>query len=58
MYSSSAAPWRRWPLVSDEVTAGLARCQADMGLPEAPPRFLEAPVLDGLAALAAGNGSH
>src|SRR5690606_35151143 len=47
-----------WPLVSDEVTAGLARCQADMGLPEAPPRFLEAPVLDGLAALAAGNGSH
>ena len=42
-----------WPLVAGEVTAALARTQQDLGLPDAPPRWLDAPVLDGLACMAA-----
>jgi len=41
-----------WPLVADEVSSALAQAQADLGQPCAPPRWLEAPVLDGLATLA------
>lgn len=41
-----------WQLVRDEITTGLARLQADLGLDSAPPQWLDAPVLDGLAALA------
>lgn len=41
-----------WPLVADEVTAALARAQADRRLPPVAPQWLDAPVLDGLAALA------
>lgn len=41
------------PLVETEVAAGLLRAQADMGLAEEAPVWLDAPVLDGLAALAA-----
>ena len=41
-----------WPMVADEVQALLARAQADLGLPQIPPQWLEAPVLDGLARLA------
>lgn len=41
-----------WPLVADEVTAGLLSVQKDLGLPEQPPVWLDAPVLDGLAVLA------
>lgn len=41
-----------WPLVADEVEAALRRAQADNGLPPSAPHWLDAPVLDGLAALA------
>lgn len=41
-----------WPLVSGEVAAALARAQSDLGLPEVAARWLEAPVLDGLAGMA------
>lgn len=44
-----------WPPVREEVTASLARVQADLGLPAMAPRELEAPVLDGLAVLAAAS---
>lgn len=42
-----------WPSVAKEVTNVLARAQADLKLVPQPPTWLEAPVLDGLAALAA-----
>jgi len=42
-----------WPLVAGELAAVLARNQADLGLPAQAPRWLDAPVLDGLASLAA-----
>lgn len=42
-----------WPMVADEVASALALAQADLGLPAAAPRWLDAPVLDGLAAMAA-----
>jgi len=41
-----------WPLVANEVTSALARAQADCGFSSEPPIWLDAPVLDGLAALA------
>lgn len=41
-----------WPLVAEEVTALLARMQADMAVPVTAPVWLHAPVLDGLATLA------
>lgn len=41
-----------WPLVAVEVSAVLARAQADLGLPFLAPQYLEAPVLDGLARMA------
>ncbi len=41
-----------WPLVSGEVSAALARVQAELGLAAAAPRWLDAPVLDGLAGMA------
>ncbi len=41
-----------WPLVADEVTALLTRTQTDMAIPVEAPIWLDAPVLDGLAALA------
>lgn len=41
-----------WPLVADEITATLQRAQADNGLPVSAPHWLDAPVLDGLSALA------
>lgn len=41
-----------WPLVSREVGAGLARAQSDLKIPASAPRWLDAPVLDGLARLA------
>lgn len=41
-----------WPLVADEVQAGLQRLQTDLGLPRLAPEWLEAPVLDGLAVMA------
>lgn len=44
-----------WPLVADEVAAALARAQADLGLAPAAPQWLDAPVLDGLARLAAAG---
>ena len=44
-----------WPLVADEVAAGLARCRNDLGLPPEAPQWLDAPVLDGLASLAAAQ---
>ncbi|MFA7668502.1 MAG: type III pantothenate kinase [Burkholderiaceae bacterium] len=46
-----------WPLVAAEVTAMLARQQADLGLPVSPPHRLVAPVLDGLASLAATSST-
>jgi len=42
-----------WPLVADEVAAELARCRLARGLPPDAPQWLDAPVLDGLASLAA-----
>lgn len=42
-----------WPLVADEVQAGLQRLQDDLNLPRQEAEWLEAPVLDGLAVLAA-----
>ncbi len=41
-----------WPLVAAEVSAQLARLYADLGLKARPARWLDAPVLDGLASLA------
>ena len=41
-----------WPLVAQEVAELLATTQGDMGLAPEAPQWLEAPVLDGLAALA------
>lgn len=41
-----------WPLVAEDVTAALARAQQDLELPDRPPQWLEAPVLDGLARMA------
>ena len=43
-----------WPLVRPEVERGLARAQADLGLPPRPAHHLANPVLDGLACLALG----
>lgn len=42
-----------WPLVAEELEAGLQRLQDDLRLPRQPPEWLDAPVLDGLAAMAA-----
>ena len=41
-----------WSLVQAETRGALARAQADLGLPDAPPQYLASPVLDGLAWLA------
>lgn len=51
LYCSGGA----WPLVCEEITGSLARIQADLGLPAVAPEWLDAPVLDGLAALAAAG---
>ncbi|MER1966769.1 type III pantothenate kinase [Castellaniella sp. GW247-6E4] len=45
-----------WPLVRPEVEHGLARAQADLGLPLRAARHLDNPVLDGLARLALEHG--
>uniref|UniRef100_UPI00333F2A66 type III pantothenate kinase n=1 Tax=Castellaniella defragrans TaxID=75697 RepID=UPI00333F2A66 len=45
-----------WPLVRPEVELGLARAQADLGLPPQAASHLANPVLDGLALLARGPG--
>jgi len=42
-----------WPVVDAEVGAGLARAREALRLPPEPARFLDGPVLDGLACLAA-----
>ncbi|TFL09427.1 type III pantothenate kinase [Pusillimonas caeni] len=41
-----------WPAVRDETLRLLARARAGLGLPEQAARWLDAPVLDGLACLA------
>ncbi len=46
-----------WPLVKDETLRLLHATQTHMGLPETPIHWLAAPVLDGLAALAAPDAS-
>lgn len=38
-----------WPAVRDDINRALAQTQADLGLPRRRPRWLDAPVLDGLA---------
>lgn len=38
-----------WPAVCDDIRRALAGVQRDHGLPEHPPQWLDAPVLDGLA---------
>lgn len=45
-----------WPLVANELTIALARAQSDCGFSLEPPIWLDAPVLDGLAALASQAG--
>jgi len=42
-----------WPLVEHEVNNGLALAQSDLKMPLVAPQWLEAPVLDGLAAMVA-----
>jgi type III pantothenate kinase len=46
-----------WDLVKDETQRILAVSQRDLGLPSQPIEFLSAPVLDGLACLAAQEPS-
>lgn len=41
-----------WPTVREETLRLLARARAGLGLPDQPVRWLDAPVLDGLACLA------
>jgi type III pantothenate kinase len=45
-----------WDLVKDETQGVLRRAQRDLGLPLEPIEWLSAPVLDGLACLAAHEG--
>lgn len=42
-----------WPLVAEEVSSELAAAQSALGMPLAAPEWLDAPVLDGLAVMAA-----
>ncbi|HLR78134.1 MAG TPA: type III pantothenate kinase [Burkholderiaceae bacterium] len=44
-----------WPAVQQEVQAQLARAQRQYGLAEQPVEYLPAPILDGLALMAAGQ---
>lgn len=47
-----------WPLVKEEVKRMLHYIQQQMGMPQTPIEWLEAPVLDGLCALALQSSNH
>lgn len=46
-----------WPIISAAVQEGLDQARAALGLAPRPPRFLDGPVLDGLACLSNRNDS-